>query len=123
MFIKLILFFKKKGINFFRFDAVAFIWKRLDTSCINLDQTHAIVRLFRTLLESTNKNCKIVTETNLPFHENLSYFGNSDEANIIYNFSLAPLIINMLIKGNSAAFRRWSMSMPPAKDENCYLTF
>ncbi|MEC8100580.1 MAG: alpha-amylase family glycosyl hydrolase [Pseudomonadota bacterium] len=123
MFIKLILFFKKKGINFFRFDAVAFIWKRLDTSCINLDQTHAIVRLFRTLLESTSKNCKIVTETNLPFHENLSYFGNSDEANIIYNFSLAPLIINMLIKGNSAAFRRWSMSMPPAKDDNCYLNF
>ena len=57
------------------------------------------------------------------FHENLSYFGNSDEAQIIYNFSLAPLIINMLVKGNSAAFRRWSMSMPPAKDNNCYLNF
>ena len=53
----------------------------------------------------------------------MSYFGNSDEANIIYNFSLAPLIINTLIKGNSAAFRRWSMSMPPAKDNNCYLNF
>ena len=123
MFIKLILFLHNKGVDFFRFDAVAFIWKRLDTSCINLDQTHAIVRLFRTILNLTNKNCKIVTETNLPFHENLSYFGNSDEANIIYNFSLAPLIINMLIKGNSAAFRRWSMSMPPAKDTNCYLNF
>ena len=45
----------------------------------------------------TNKNNKIVTETNLPFNENLSYFGNSDEAHIIYNFSLAPLIINTLI--------------------------
>ena len=123
MFIKLILFLQNKGINFFRFDAVAFIWKRLDTSCVNLDQTHAIIRLFRNILSLTNKNSKIVTETNLPFHENLSYFGNSDEANIIYNFSLAPLIINMLIKGNSAAFRRWSMSMPPAKDENCYLNF
>ena len=50
MFIKLILFLQNKGIDFFRFDAVAFIWKRLDTSCINLDQTHAIVRLFRTIL-------------------------------------------------------------------------
>ena len=123
MFIKLILFLQNKGIDFFRFDAVAFIWKRIDTSCINLDQTHAIIRLFRTILNITNKNCKIVTETNLPFNENLSYFGNSDEAHIIYNFSLAPLIINMLIKGNSAAFRRWSMSMPPAKDNNCYLNF
>ena len=123
VFIKLILFLQNKGIDFFRFDAVAFIWKRLDTSCINLDQTHAIVRLFRTILSFSNKGSKIITETNLPFHENLSYFGNSDEAHIIYNFSLAPLIINTLIKGNSAAFRRWSMSMPPAKDKNCYLNF
>ena len=122
-FIKLILFLQKKGIKFFRFDAVAFIWKRLDTSCVNLDQTHAIVRLFRNILNFNSKNSKIVTETNLPFQENISYFGNSDEANIIYNFSLAPLIINMFVKGNSAAFRRWSMSMPPAKDKNCYLNF
>ena len=46
----------------------------------------------------------------------LSILNEPDEANIIYNFSLAPLIINTLIKGNSAVFRRWSMSMPPAKD-------
>ena len=123
VFIKLILYLQNKGTDFFRFDAVAFIWKRLDTSCINLDQTHAIVRLFRTILSFSNKYSKIITETNLPFHENLSYFGNSDEAHIIYNFSLAPLIINTLVKGNSAAFRRWSMSIPPAKDNNCYLNF
>jgi sucrose phosphorylase len=65
----------------------------------------------------------IVTETNLPFLENFSYFGRSDEAHIIYNFSLAPLIINTLIKSNSSAFRRWSMRMPPAKNNNCYLNF
>ena len=122
-FIKLIIFLNNKGIKIFRFDAVAFIWKRKETNCVNLDQTHAIVRLFRTLLGFINNESKIVTETNLPFSENLSYFGNSDEAHIIYNFSLAPLIINTLIKGNSAAFRRWSMSMPPAKDNNSYLNF
>ena len=122
-FIKLIIFLSNKGVKIFRFDAVAFIWKRQETNCINLDQTHAIVRLFRTLLGLINNESKIITETNLPFGENFSYFGNSDEAHIIYNFSLAPLIINTLIKGNSAAFRRWSMSMPPAKDNNCYLNF
>ena len=114
-FIKLIFFLKSKGVKIFRFDAVAFIWKRLETKCVNLDQAHAIVRLFRTLLNFTSNQSKIVTETNLPFSENFSYFGNSDEAHIIYNFSLAPLIINTLIKGNSAAFRRWSMSIPQKK--------
>ena len=122
-FIKLLLFLSRKGVKLFRFDAVAFIWKRKETNCINLDQTHAIIRLFRTLLNFTDSESKIVTETNLPFNENLSYFGNSDEANIIYNFSLAPLIINTLIKGSSVAFRRWSMGMPPAKDNNNYLNF
>ncbi len=122
-FIKLIIFLSNKGIKLFRFDAVAFIWKRQETNCVNLDQTHAIVRLFRTLLGLIDGESKIITETNLPFRENFSYFGNSDEAHIIYNFSLAPLIINTLIKGNSAAFRRWSMSMPPAKDNNSYLNF
>ena len=122
-FIKLIIFLSNKGIKLFRFDAVAFIWKRQETNCVNLDQTHAIVRLFRTLLGLIDSESKIITETNLPFRENFSYFGNSDEAHIIYNFSLAPLIINTLIKGNSAAFRRWSMSMPPAKDNNSYLNF
>ena len=122
-FIKLILFLNNKGVKIYRFDAVAFVWKRQETSCINLDQTHAIIRLFRTLLNFTDSESKIVTETNLPFRENLSYFGNSDEAHIIYNFSLSPLIINTLIKGSSEAFRRWSMSIPPAKDNNSYLNF
>ncbi len=122
-FISIIKFIREQGPSIFRFDAVAFLWKRLESSCINLDQTHAIIRLFRTFLDQTNKNSIIVTETNLPFHENLSYFGSSDEAHMIYNFSLAPLILNTLIKGNSAAFRRWSMSMPPAKDGNFYLNF
>ena len=79
--------------------------------------------LIRTIIERYYGNILLITETNIPSNENLSYFGNNNEAHCIYNFSLAPFIINMLIKGNSAAVRRWSMSMPPAKDENCYLNF
>ncbi len=123
MFIKIIKFILLQGPSILRLDAVAFLWKRLESNCINLDQTHAVVRLIRTIIKNINANSLIVTETNLPFHENLSYFGNSDEAHIIYNFSLAPLIINTLIKGDSTAFRRWSMSMPPAKIGNSYINF
>ncbi len=123
MFIKIIKFIMKQGPSIFRLDAVAFLWKRIESNCVNLDQTHAIIRLLRIILSYNKNKCMIVTETNLPFLENFSYFGRSDEAHIIYNFSLAPLIINTLIKSNSSAFRRWSMSMPPAKDNNCYLNF
>ena len=123
MFLNIIKFILGNGPLVFRMDAVAFLWKRIGSSCVNLDQTHAIVRLIRVFLEKLNANSLIVTETNLPFHENLSYFGNSDEAHLIYNFSLAPLIINTLIKGDSTAFRRWSMSMPPSRIGASYVNF
>ncbi|MBV69389.1 MAG: alpha-amylase [Pelagibacterales bacterium] len=123
MFLKIIKFILAKGPIVFRMDAVAFLWKRIGSSCVNLDQTHAIIRLIRAFLSKLNSNSLIVTETNLPFHENLSYFGNSDEAHLIYNFSLAPLIINTLIKGDSTAFRRWSMSMPPSRIGASYVNF
>ena len=123
MFLKIISFIMHQGVSIFRLDAVAFLWKRIESNCVNLDQTHAVIRLIRTFLEKSSPNCMIVTETNLPFHENLSYFGNADEAHLIYNFSLAPLIINTLIKGDSSAFRRWSMGMPPAKVDNSFINF
>ncbi len=123
MFLKIIKFILNQGSLIFRLDAVAFLWKRIGSNCVNLDQTHAIVRLIRVFTEKLDPNSLIVTETNLPFHENLSYFGNSDEAHLIYNFSLAPLIINTLIKGNSNAFRRWSMGMPPSRLGSSYINF
>ena len=123
MFLKIIKYILDKGPLVFRLDAIAFLWKRIDSDCINLDQTHAIVRLIRTFIENINANSLLITETNLPFHENLSYFGNSDEAHGIYNFTLAPLIINTLIKGDSSALNRWSMGIPPARKKNYYINF
>ena len=70
----------KQGPSIFRLDAVAFLWKRIESNCINLDQTHAIIRLLRIILSYNKNKCMIVTETNLPFLENFSYFGRSDEA-------------------------------------------
>tara|TARA_E500000178_G_scaffold12987_1_gene12513 strand:+ start:3613 stop:5385 length:1773 start_codon:yes stop_codon:yes gene_type:complete len=122
-FIDVVMNMLKNGIRVFRFDAVAFIWKRTETNCINLDQVHAIVKLFRVILEEVDKNSLVLTETNLPFFQNISYFGNSDEAHIVYNFSLSPLIINTLIKENCVALQRWSMSMSPAKKNTAYLNF
>ena len=123
MFLKIIKYILDKGPLVFRLDAIAFLWKRIDSNCINLDQTHAIVRLIRTFIESINANSLLITETNLPFHENLSYFGSSDEAHGIYNFTLAPLIINTLIKGDSSALNRWSMGIPPARKKLLHKLF
>ena len=122
-FINLIYLYLKHGIEVFRLDAVAFLWKEKGTNCLNLTQTHEVVKLIRTILDRYNQNTLLITETNLPNLENLSYFGNGDEANAIYNFTLPPLLLWTLLMGDSTALRKWSMGMPPAKEHTTYFNF
>ena len=111
------------GVKIFRLDAIAFLWKVVGTQSINLPQTHEVVRLLRTLIESTESNPIIITETNIPNTQNLTYFGNANEAHGIYNFSLPPLLLNTLLTGNCLYLKRWLMSMPPSQDGTMYFNF
>ena len=122
-FLKIIKFYIKKNIKIFRLDAVAFLWKKQNTSCINLPETHYIIKLIRFVSTLIDKNAILITETNIPSRENLSYFGNNDEAHWIYNFTLSPLILFTLLGGNCSQLRKWSMTMPPAQEGNAYFNF
>lgn len=121
--VKILKLYLSKGVRVFRLDAVAFIWKELGTTCLNLNQTHEIVRLLRTLIEHVNPYAVIITETNIPNQENLSYFGNANEAHCIYNFSLPPLLVHALVSGNCRHLKNWLMSMPPAQNGTTYFNF
>ncbi|MBU1280353.1 MAG: sugar phosphorylase [Alphaproteobacteria bacterium] len=111
------------GVRIIRLDAVAFVWKELGTNCIHLPQTHAIVRLMRLLCDYAEERVVLMTETNVPNAENLSYFGNRNEAHMIYNFSLPPLLLHALLSGNSLHLNQWLMRMPPAQLGCAYLNF
>jgi sucrose phosphorylase len=111
------------GIKVFRLDAVAFLWKEPGTSCIHLQETHEIIKVLRTLIEHHSPDAIVITETNVPNRENLTYFGNGNEAHMIYNFSLPPLLIYTLITGNCRHLKSWLMSMPPAQNGTTYFNF
>lgn len=111
------------GVRIFRLDAVAFLWKEPGTPCLNLRETHEIVRLLRTLVEHARHDAVLITETNIPNQENLSYFGNANEAHCVYNFSLPPLLLNTLVTGDCAYLKQWMMSMPPAQLGTAYFNF
>lgn len=121
--VRIIRFYLEKGVRTFRLDAVAFVWKEVGNNSINHPKTHEIVRLIRSLIEHHSPKAIIITETNIPNHENLSYFGNSNEAHAIYNFSLPPLVLHALITGNSQHLKRWQMCMPPAQHGTFYFNF
>lgn len=113
----------EQGVRIFRLDAVAFLWKEADTACVHLPQTHEVVRLLRTIIEEHSPQAIIITETNVPNLENLSYFGNGNEAHAIYNFSLPPLVLHAMVTGTSEYLKKWQMSMPPAQAGNFYFNF
>lgn len=122
-FIKIMIHLINNGITIFRLDAIAYLWKENKTKCINLKQTHEIIKLLRVIINLLNIHTTIITETNLPENENLSYFGKNDEANWIYNFSLPPLLIHAFLFENSSYLNKWSKNLPNAKIGNSYLNF
>ena len=122
-FVKIIKLYLDKDISLFRLDAVAFLWKKIGTPSINLMETHEVIRLLRLLIEHANPNAIVITETNIPNKENLSYFGNANEAHLIYNFTLPPLILYTLLSGESSLLKQWMMSMPPAQNGTSYFNF
>lgn len=122
-FVDIIRLYLDKGTTVFRLDAIAFLWKVAGSPSINLPETHEVVRLLRTLIEHAAPQTIIITETNIPNRENLTYFGNANEAHAIYNFSLPPLLINTLVTGNCRYLKSWMMSMPPAQNGTTYFNF
>lgn len=102
-----------RGARFLRLDAVAYIWKETGTPCIHLPQTHEMVKLLHTLLDVRAPHVSIITETNVPDRENRTYFGASDEAHLIYNFTLPPLAIDGVINARADRLAQWLESTPP----------
>lgn len=122
-FVSIIRQYLDMGIRIFRLDAVAFLWKKIGSSCINLEQTHEVVRLLRTLIEHAVSDAVIITETNIPNRQNLTYFGNANEAHGIYNFSLPPLLVNTLVTGSCKHLKSWLGSMPPSQNGTFFFNF
>jgi len=123
-FIKIMINLACHGVSIFRLDAIAYLWKESGTKCINLKQTHEIIKLLRIICNSLQNSPYLITETNLPEKENLSYFGKkNDEANWIYNFTLPPLLIHAFLFEDSSKLNQWIKKLPSTKLKNNYFNF
>jgi len=111
------------GVRIIRLDAVAFLWKEIGSPSIHLPETHAVVKLLRLLADFSTESVVILTETNVPKAENLSYFGHRDEAHVVYNFPLPPLVLHAVLAGTAVHLLKWQRGMPPAPLGCAYLNF
>lgn len=107
--IEVILFYAQQGAEFIRLDAIAYLWKEIGTPCIHLPQTHAIIKLLRAVLDLAAQHVLLITETNVPHQENISYFGNGrDEAQLVYNFALPPLVLYTFHTADALILSEWA---------------
>lgn len=110
-FVDILLEYAARGARMVRLDAIAYLWKQDGTSCVHLPQTHAVVRLFRAVVDALELDMVILTETNVPHKENMSYFGRGDEAHLVYNFSLPPLTLHAFATGDAGPLSRWAADL------------
>jgi maltose alpha-D-glucosyltransferase/alpha-amylase len=100
--ISIFAFWKNKGIDGFRLDAIPFLWKEEGTDCENLPQTHTIVKLIRAVLDAIAPGSLLLAEACQPPAEVVRYFGSGDEVSAAYHFPLMPQIYNSLAKESSS---------------------
>ena len=120
----LLLFYVRQGAQFIRLDAIAFLWKTIGTSCIHLPQAHRIVKLIRIVLDAVAPWVYLITETNVPHKENLSYLGDgSDEAHMIYQFALPPLVLHTFHTGDASRLTAWASDLNLPSDRVTFFNF
>lgn len=110
--IDVLLTYVARGAQFIRLDAIAFLWKEPGTTCLHLPQTHRIIQLLRTVLDEIAPHVALITETNVPHTDNLSYFGDgANEAQLVYNFALPPLVLHAFRTGDARTLSRWASTL------------
>jgi sucrose phosphorylase len=113
-----------RGASAVRLDAIGFLWKASGTPCLHLPQTHAVIKLWRAMVDHVAPGARLLTETNVPHHENVSYFGDGhDEAHLVYQFALPPLVLHSFVAESTARLSAWAGSVGPVSDTATWFNF
>jgi sucrose phosphorylase len=124
--LEILIKYAKNGARFIRFDAVGFLWKKIGTSSIHLHETHLLVQLMRYVLDQTVPGTIIVSETNVPHKENITYFGDgTNEAHMVYQFPLPPLTLFSFVSGDATKLTDWARSLDDTRltNQTTYFNF
>jgi len=122
--LEILLYYVRRGADLVRLDAVPYIWHELGTSCAHLRQTHEVVKLVRDVLDAAAPHVALVTETNVPHADNVTYFGDgSDEAQMVYNFALPPLVLHAFVTGSAETLSAWAATLTPPSETTAFFNF
>ena len=119
-----LLEYVRRGARLIRLDAIAFMWKTLGTPCVHLPQTHRIIQILRAALDEAAPGTVLITETNVPHADNVSYFGDgTNEAQLVYNFALPPLTVDAFRRGDARALTGWARTLRLPSGQTTFFNF
>ncbi|HUI07412.1 MAG TPA: alpha-amylase family glycosyl hydrolase [Verrucomicrobiae bacterium] len=122
--VDVLLLYVERGATVIRLDAIAYLWKEIGTRCIHLPQTHRMVKLFRAVFDAVAPRVQLITETNVPHEDNIRYFGDgTDEAQMVYNFALPPLVLHTFRTGNARVLSQWAATLVPPSPTTTFFNF
>jgi glucosylglycerate phosphorylase len=120
----ILLLYVERGATFIRLDAIAYLWKEIGTTCIHLPQTHHVIQFLRAVLDEVAPHVHLITETNVPHADNISYFGNgTNEAQLVYNFALPPLTLHAFHTGDARVLSNWANTLTLPSDKTTFFNF
>lgn len=122
--VDVLLGYAAQGADFIRLDAIGYLWKEIGTTCIHLPQTHRVIQLVRAVFDVAAPHVALITETNVPHVDNISYFGDGhNEAQLVYNFALPPLTLHTLRTGDVSALSAWAASLTLPSTDVTFFNF
>ena len=111
-----LLFLANLGVEVLRLDAVAFIWKRLGTSCENLPEAHQLIQAFNALVRIAAPALLFKSEA-IVHPDDVARYINPEECQLSYNPLLMALLWSSLATRETrllAHSMRWRFHIDPA---------
>ncbi len=122
-----ILFWANQGADIMRLDAVAFLWKKIGTTCQNLRESHLILQMMKDCCQVTAPGVLFIAEAIVAPVEIIKYFGEdaviAKECEIAYNATYMALLWDAVATKNTQLLRKGIQSLPTKLDRATWLNY
>lgn len=123
----IILFWANKGADILRLDAVAFLWKKIGSTCQNEREAHLLLRLMKDCCQVTAPGVLFIAEAIVAPGEIAKYFGEdaiySKECEIAYNASLMALLWDAVATKNATLLNLGVKNLPNKLERATWLNY
>ncbi len=123
----IILFWANHGADVIRLDAVAFLWKKIGSTCQNEREAHLILQLMKDCCQVTAPGVLFIAEAIVAPVEVIKYFGedaiNAKECEIAYNATLMALLWEAVATKKATLLNYAIRSIPDKLERATWLNY